>query len=46
MTRAQHEDHLREADRVDPDVDHRADGYQPGVHEDGLPEQREGGTPA
>jgi FtsZ-interacting cell division protein ZipA len=26
---ARQEDKLREADRVDPDVDHRADGYQP-----------------
>ena len=28
---AHHEDRLREADRIDPDVDHRADGYAPGT---------------
>jgi hypothetical protein len=31
MTRATQEDRLREADRLDPDVDHRAPDYQPGV---------------
>ena len=35
MTRAQHEDHLREADRLDPDVDHRSAEYQPDL--DGAP---------
>jgi hypothetical protein len=29
MTRAQQEDSLREADRLDPDVDHRSSDYQP-----------------
>ena len=29
MEEARHEDHLREADRIDPDVDHRADDYTP-----------------
>ncbi len=29
MSRAQQEEHLREADRVDPDVDHEAPGYTP-----------------
>ena len=29
QTRAQHEDRLREADRLDPDVDHRSDDYSP-----------------
>ena len=32
MTRAQQEDHLREADRLDPDVDHRAPEYQPDLN--------------
>ncbi len=31
MTQAQHEEHLREADRVDPDVDHESPDYAPGV---------------
>jgi TolA-binding protein len=31
QTRAQQEDALREADRVDPDVDHRAPDYRPGT---------------
>ncbi len=31
MTQAQHEEHLREADRVDPDVDHESADYAPGV---------------
>ena len=30
MEEAHHEDRLREADRIDPDVDHRADDYAPG----------------
>ena len=29
--RALQEDRLREADALDPDVDHRADGYDPGT---------------
>ena len=29
MERATHEDHIREADRIDPDVDHRSDDYVP-----------------
>ncbi len=28
---ARQEDSLRAADSVDPDVDHRADGYRPGA---------------
>jgi hypothetical protein len=32
MTRAQQEDSLREADRVDPDVDHRSSEYQPDLN--------------
>jgi hypothetical protein len=28
---ARHEDRVREADRLDPDVDHRADDYRPGT---------------
>ena len=31
QTRATQEDRLREADRLDPDVDHRAPDYQPGA---------------
>jgi FtsZ-interacting cell division protein ZipA len=31
MDRARHEDRLREADAIDPDVDHRADDYEPGT---------------
>jgi competence protein ComGC len=31
MEEAHHEDRLREADRIDPDVDHRADDYAPGT---------------
>lgn len=31
MSRAQQEDALREADRVDPEVDHTAPDYQPGT---------------
>lgn len=30
---AHHEDRLREADRIDPDVDHHSDGYAPGTTE-------------
>lgn len=30
MDQARHEDVLREADSIDPDVDHRADDYRPG----------------
>ena len=29
MERATHEDQIREADRIDPDVDHRSDDYVP-----------------
>ncbi len=29
QSRAEHEDHLREADRVDPDVDHQSETYAP-----------------
>ena len=29
QSRAQHEDHIREADRLDPDVDHRSKDYAP-----------------
>jgi len=32
MTQAKQEDHLREADRLDPDVDHRDPDYTPGLH--------------
>ena len=32
MTRAAEEDRLREADRLDPDVDHRSADYRPGVN--------------
>jgi len=31
MEEAHHEDRLREADRIDPDVDHRAHDYTPGT---------------
>ena len=31
MERARQEDELRKADAIDPDVDHRADGYEPGT---------------
>lgn len=31
MNRAQEEDRLREADRIDPEVDHTAPDYQPGT---------------
>jgi FtsZ-interacting cell division protein ZipA len=40
MTRAQQENAVREADRVDPDVDHRSSDYQPDLN--GTPVQREG----
>jgi FtsZ-interacting cell division protein ZipA len=40
MTRAQQENAVREADRVDPDVDHRSSDYQPDLN--GSPVQREG----
>jgi FtsZ-interacting cell division protein ZipA len=40
MTRAQQEDSLREADRLDPDVDHRSSDYQPEL--DGTPSHRAG----
>jgi uncharacterized membrane protein len=33
MTRAQQEDSLREADRLDPDVDHRSSDYQPELND-------------
>ncbi|MCW2763124.1 MAG: hypothetical protein JWR85_3325 [Marmoricola sp.] len=38
MTRAQQEDSLRDADRIDPDVDHRARDYQPDLN--GSPSHR------
>lgn len=38
MTRAQQEDAVREADSLDPDVDHRADRYQPDLN--GTPTHR------
>ncbi|MCW2868094.1 MAG: hypothetical protein JWR20_2282 [Marmoricola sp.] len=40
QTRAHHEDRLREADRLDPDVDHRADDYSPTTR---LGDQHDGG---
>jgi FtsZ-interacting cell division protein ZipA len=43
MTRAQQEDSLREADRVDPDVDHRSSEYQPDLN--GTPEHRSATEP-
>lgn len=30
VSQAKHEDTIREADRIDPDVDHTADDYRPG----------------
>ncbi len=36
MEEAHHEDRLREADRIDPDVDHRADDYAPGTTDRGA----------
>jgi hypothetical protein len=42
MTRAQQEEALREADRVDPDVDHRSPEYQPDLN--GSPTHRADGT--
>ena len=55
QTRAQREDAVREADRVDPDVNHRSDDYEPDLN-GGTPTQRvaphetpspdpQGGTP-
>lgn len=41
MTRAQEEDRLREADRLDPDVDHTGDDYEPGVAQQGADEPAE-----
>jgi len=38
MTRAHQEDRVREADRLDPDVDHRSTDYQPEL--DGSPTHR------
>ena len=38
MTRAQQEDSLRTADRLDPDVDHRSPDYRPDL--DGAPTHR------
>jgi FtsZ-interacting cell division protein ZipA len=41
MEEARHEDRLREADRLDPDVDHRAEDYEPGARRtDGGPAHR------
>ena len=38
---ARQEDRLREADRIDPDVDTRADDYDPSLaHPNGVPESR------
>jgi flagellar biosynthesis/type III secretory pathway M-ring protein FliF/YscJ len=34
VEQATHEDTLREADRVDPDVDHQSEGYEPGAASD------------
>lgn len=42
MTRAQQEESVREADRLDPDVDHTAPDYQPNL--DGTPAQRADGS--
>ncbi len=39
QTRAQREDAVREADRLDPDVNHRSDDYQPDLN-GGTPTQR------
>lgn len=39
---AHHEDRLREADRLDPDVDHRSGDYEPGTHP--APGQGQGTT--
>lgn len=33
MERASHEDHIRQADRIDPDVDHRSADYVPEAEE-------------
>lgn len=38
LTRAQQENSVREADAVDPDVDHRSTDYQPDL--DGTPGHR------
>jgi FtsZ-interacting cell division protein ZipA len=38
MTRAQQENAVREADRLDPDVDHRSEEYQPDLN--GTPARR------
>ena len=38
MTRAQQEDAVREADQLDPDVDHRSTDYQPDLN--GSPSHR------
>jgi hypothetical protein len=45
MTRAKQEDAVREADRLDPDVDHRSKDYQPDLnggpaHREGAPDSR------
>ena len=42
MTRAHQEHALREADQIDPDVDHRAPDYEPQL--DGTPNHRAEGT--
>ena len=50
MTRAHQENALREADQIDPDVDHRAPDYEPGLNgtaghrADGTPNHRAEGT--
>ena len=40
VEQARHEDVLREADRVDPDVNHRSDDYTPTTPVDGHPGRR------
>ena len=44
QTQAHHEDRLREADRLDPDVDHRADDYSPTGTRDGVRDETRGGV--
>ena len=45
QTRAEHEDRVREADRIDPDVDHRSADYQPDVHGSTTQEEHVGDGP-
>ncbi len=42
QTRAVHEDRVREADRIDPDVDHRSSEYQPDLQGTTTHEQHVG----